>query len=324
MDRKFGIELEIVGINREAALRALHAVGINVQAEAYNHTTRGHWKFVSDASVRGGFEVVSPVLQGEAGIKEAMTVAEALSDAGATVNRSCGFHVHFDAADLSAADVKAIVHRYAAHEAEIDAFMPPSRRGGENSFCLPVSRFLTRRFDEARTMDELAAAQPGRYFKVNLQSFRRHGTLEFRQHSGTVNATKVANWVRFLGEFIDQCKRPAAPAPAAAPAVELPALSGVQARLAEMFAAQSTVSLAAMCERFNWQPHTARAAVTRLRRAGLRISPVRENGESAYRLEGGHASTASASERADSLWTGISERVIRFYQRRAAVLAVAA
>lgn len=320
MDRKFGIELEIVDINQQTALRALRAVGINVQAEAYNHTTRGHWKFVSDASVRNGFEVVSPVLRGEAGIEEAMTVAEALSDAGATVNRSCGFHVHFDAADLSVADVKAIVHRYADHEAEIDAFMPPSRRGNTNTYCQSVTRFLNRRFDEARTIDELAAAQSGRYFKVNLQSYRRHGTLEFRQHSGTVNANKVANWVRFLGEFIDQCKRPAAPTPAA----ELPALSGVQARLAEIFAAQGTVSLAAMCERFNWQPHTARAAVTRLRRAGLRISPVRENGESAYRLDGGHASTAPASERADSLWTGISERVIRFYQRRAAVLAVAA
>ena len=320
MDRKFGIELEIVDINQQTALRALRAVGINVQAEAYNHTTRGHWKFVSDASVRNGFEVVSPVLRGEAGIEEAMTVAEALSDAGATVNRSCGFLVHFDAADLSVADVKAIVHRYADHEAEIDAFMPPSRRGNTNTYCQSVTRFLNRRFDEARTIDELAAAQSGRYFKVNLQSYRRHGTLEFRQHSGTVNANKVANWVRFLGEFIDQCKRPAAPTPAA----ELPALSGVQARLAEIFAAQGTVSLAAMCERFNWQPHTARAAVTRLRRAGLRISPVRENGESAYRLDGGHASTAPASERADSLWTGISERVIRFYQRRAAVLAVAA
>lgn len=328
MDRKFGIELEIVGITRQTALRALSAVGIHVQGEAYNHTTRGHWKLVPDSSVSGGFEVVSPILEGERGIEEAMTVAEALSDAGATVNRSCGFHVHFDAADLSAADVKAIVHRYAAHEAEIDAFMPPSRRGGENSFCLPVARFLNRRFDEARTIEELAAAQPGRYFKVNLQSYRRHGTLEFRQHSGTVNANKVANWVRFLGEFIDQCKRPAAPAPAvpAAPAAELPAVSGmrgVQARLAEMFAAQGTVSLAAMCERFRWQPHTARAAVTRLRRAGLRISPVRENGQPAYRLEGGQASAAPSAERTDSLWTGISEQVTRFYQRRAAVLAVA-
>ena len=128
MNRKFGIELEVVSINRQTALRALRAVGINVQDESYNHSTRSHWKLVSDASVRDGFEVVSPILRGEQGIEEAMTVAAALDDAGATVNRSCGFHVHFDAADLSAGDIKTIVKRYAAHEAEIDAVMPPRRR----------------------------------------------------------------------------------------------------------------------------------------------------------------------------------------------------
>ena len=130
MDRKFGIELEIVGITRQTALRALSAVGIHVQDESYNHTTRGYWKLVPDGSVRGGFEVVSPILEGERGIEEAMTVAEALSD----------------------------------------AFMPPSRRGNANTYCESVTGFLNRRFNEARTMDELAAAQPGRYFKVNLQS----------------------------------------------------------------------------------------------------------------------------------------------------------
>lgn len=320
MDRKFGIELEIVGITRQVALRALRAVGINVQDESYNHTTRGHWKLVSDSSVRDGFEVVSPILQGEAGIEEAMTVAEALSDAGATVNRSCGFHVHFDAADLNAADVKIIVNRYAAHEAEIDAFMPPSRRGNANTYCESVTSFLNRRFNEARTINELAAAQPGRYFKVNLQSYRRHGTLEFRQHSGTVNANKVANWVRFLGEFIDQCKRPAAPTPAA-PAAELPVLSGVQARLAEMFAGQRHRALAAMCERFGWQAHSARAAVTRLRRAGMRITPVKLEGQAAYRLETSRTPAAPVAQ--ETLWTGISESVITFYRRRAAVLAAA-
>ncbi len=322
MERKFGIELEIVGINHQTALVALRAVGINVADESYNHNTRAHWKLVPDGSVQGGFEVVSPILRGEAGLEEAMTVAEALADAGAGVNRTCGFHVHFDASDLSVADVKAIVHRYADHEAEIDAFMPPSRRGAANQYCAPLARFLTPRFDAATTFQELADAQPGRYFKVNLQAYRRHGTVEFRQHSGTLNANKVANWVRFLADFIDQCKRHTAPTVQTAQAVEAPVLSGVQGRLAEMFAAQGTVLLSAMCERFGWQPHTARAAVTRLRRAGMRISPLKVNGQPAYRLGEGRAPAAPAQT--DSLWTGINERVMRFYCRRAAVLAAAA
>lgn len=321
MNRKFGIELEIANITRETAVRALRAVGINVQSEGYSHATRGHWKLVSDASVQGGFEVVSPVLQGEAGIDEAMTVAAALDDAGASVNRSCGYHVHFDAGDLSAQDVRTIVKRYAAHEAEIDAVMPPSRRGNSNTFCGALSRFLGPNFNRAETIRDLAAIQGGRYYKVNLQAYQRHGTIEFRQHSGTVNATKIANWVRFLGEFIDECKRMSAPAPAV-PVMEHPAVTGVQGRLAAMFTASGTVTLAAMCERFGWQPHTARAAVTRLRRAGLRISPVKVDGQSAYRLDSGLMASASAPRpQADSLWNGISESVIRFYRRRAAVLA---
>lgn len=56
MNRSFGIELEIAGINRQTALTSLSAVGIAVHDESYNHTTRSHWKLVGDGSVRGGFE----------------------------------------------------------------------------------------------------------------------------------------------------------------------------------------------------------------------------------------------------------------------------
>lgn len=319
MNRKFGIELEIVSINRQTALRALRAVGINVQDESYNHSTRNHWKLVSDASVPNGFEVVSPVLHGEAGIEEAMTVAAALDDAGATVNRSCGFHVHFDAADLTVNDVKTIVKRYAAHEAEIDAIMPPSRRNSTNTFCKSLSGIPFERFMRSFNIIEMGAVMGSRYYKVNLMSFQRHGTIEFRQHSGTINARKIANWVRFLGQFIDACKlqnnAPAAPAPV----IEHPSLRGVQARLAEMFTSQGVVTLTAMCDTFGWLPHTARAAVTRLRRMGMRIESVR--GQSAYRLVGGMMSQAAPTPRLESLWAGISESVVRFYRNRAAVLA---
>ena len=41
MNRSFGIELEIAGINRQTALTSLSAVGIAVHDESYNHMTRG-------------------------------------------------------------------------------------------------------------------------------------------------------------------------------------------------------------------------------------------------------------------------------------------
>ena len=317
MNRSFGIELEIAGISTQHVLAALQAVGVTVRQEGYNHTTRTHWKLVSDSSVQGGFEVVSPVLHGEDGIAEAMTVAEALSDAGATVNRTCGFHVHFDASDLSVADVKTILRRYADHEAEIDAIMPPSRRGRANTFCNTLARISFPRMMQAESITEMAGIMGSRYYKVNLEAFLRHGTIEFRQHSGTVNARKIANWVRFLGQFIDACKAMNTASVAPAPVIDHPALRGVQARLAEMFTAQGVVSLASLCDAFGWLPHTARAAITRLRRTGMQIEPIR--GQAAYRLTEGMMQEAAPAQ--ESLWDGISESVVRFYRNRAAVLA---
>ena len=102
-----------------------------------------------------------------------------------------------------------------------------------------------------------------------------------------------------------------------APVIDHPALRGVQARLAEMFTAQGVVSLASICDAFGWLPHTARAAITRLRRTGMQIEPIR--GQAAYRLTGGMVQEAAPAQ--ESLWDGISESVVRFYRNRAAVLA---
>lgn len=325
MERSFGIELEIAGITRATAATALHAINVAVRDEGYNHDTREHWKLVSDGSVSGGFEVVSPVLRGEAGLREAMAVAEALADAGATVNRTCGFHVHFDARQMSVADIKVIMRRYAAYESEIDAVMPVSRRAANNRFCRSLNESRLSRILAADTVADMAQAQPSRYFKINLQAFQRHGTIEFRQHSGTVNARKIGNWVCFLAAFIDESQRIAASAtqPVAEPVIANPALHGVQARLAAMFTAQGTVTLRSISTAFGWLDKTSRAAVARLRQAGLQIQAVRVNGEAAYRLISGVVS-APVQQPADSLWAGVEQAVVEFYRRRAAVLAVVA
>ena len=195
MERSFGIELEIAGITQRIAKLALSAVGVQVQAESYNHSTRAHWKIVSDASVRGGFEVVSPILHGEQGIIEAMKVATALDDAGASINRTCGFHVHFDASDLDVETIKTIVRRYAAFEGEVDAVMPPSRRGDTNTYCHSMAGVVTPSFLRASTIRELATVQGSRYYKVNLQSFQKLG-----QHAGTYLGTAAAAAGQF-GQF---------------------------------------------------------------------------------------------------------------------------
>lgn len=319
--KKFGVEMEIVGIRREKALRAIRAVGVDIREENYNHTdSASHWKIVSDSSVRDGFEVVSPILEGEAGLEQLRVTAAALDDAGATADRSCGLHVHIDAHGLSTAECRKIIRRYAAFEVEIDAFMPQSRRANNNTYCRSIREQIhSRAFQRASTLSELAHSMPGRYFKINLQAYLRHGTIEFRQHSGSANATKVCNWVRFLQAFIDESCRRAHPEITAAPS--LPSTGGVMGRLAALFAAQRIVSLETMMESFGWQAHTARATIARLRRTGLDIRPLR--GQHSYELIGGAAGeTPIPCE--DSLFAGIPADLATFYRNRAAVFSAVA
>lgn len=214
-NHKFGIELEAFGVERSVLLRELTAAGINIQSEMYNHTRRNHWKIVSDSSISGslGFEIVSPVLKGERGLAEAKKVCDVLTRVGAKVNKSCGFHVHIDAKNLSMNDWKNLYKNYITLETEIDSIMPTSRRANNNQYCKSLTNWCGSKertfnvIDNATTVQELSRSISNtRYVKVNAQSFVRHGTVEFRQHSGTVEFEKVSNWVRICGALIDKSK----------------------------------------------------------------------------------------------------------------------
>jgi hypothetical protein len=206
--RTFGVEIEGIGISIERAKNALEAAGFAVSTPGYSHRTMRTWKVVYDGSVSGGFEAVSPVLRGEEGIAEVKRAASALEAAGARINKSCGLHVHFGANDLSVAAVKNVVARYAKYESAIDAFMAPSRRNNASTYCRSVVGRVASEIvnSNASTKERLAAAMDSRYHKVNLQSLTRHGTIEFRQHGGTVDGTKIENWIRFGLAFVEKSK----------------------------------------------------------------------------------------------------------------------
>lgn len=208
--RSFGIELEIVHRNQRQLRDAIRSRGILCEIEGYNHSTRRYWKIVSDASVNGGYELVSPVLKGQSGLDEVKAVCEALSEVGALINKSCGFHAHFGTDDFkeSISVWRNLYINYATLEEDIDAFMPPSRR--RNTYCASLKvRGWREKMENARTLVELekAITKRSRYFKLNSQSYWRHGTVEFRQHSGTIEFDKIRNWLLFCARFIELSKR---------------------------------------------------------------------------------------------------------------------
>ena len=63
------------------------------------------------------------------------------------------------------------------------------------------SRYVSRlkRATSKRRMAQYA----DRYRKVNLDSLRKHSTLEFRHHSGTTSFTKIVNWLSYLMTFVE-------------------------------------------------------------------------------------------------------------------------
>jgi hypothetical protein len=207
----FGVELECMparGNTMRSVALAITQAGVACDSEMYNHSIRTHWKIVTDASVPGGFEVVSPELRGEDGFAQLRKVCDVLTSLRCRVNRSCGFHVHVGAVAQPLSFFKNLIKLYASAEDAIDSFMSPSRRASANTFCGSLkARINTQALDAASTVGQVARAirqnegrdrarHAGRYCKLNLQSFWQHGTVEFRQHQGTVEASKAENWVR--------------------------------------------------------------------------------------------------------------------------------
>jgi hypothetical protein len=179
--------------------------GLNVRNEDYNHHTRNHWKIVPDGSISQGFELVSPPLSGGEGLAEVILAARVLVQIGCYVDTSCGLHVHVDANDLSGASVVNAVRRMVRYESEIDTMVPAHRRS--NSFALSNRQQLGV-MEQHLSSDPDASARTicgvvsGRYRKLNTAAYIRHGTLEFRQHSGSIDGTKIANWIMFCVQFV--------------------------------------------------------------------------------------------------------------------------
>lgn len=192
--RTFGVELELIfpsGHNRGTITAALEAEGVT------------GWRVKSDGSLSGGngWEVVSPVLSGEAGIEKVRTACRVLTRLGAKPNRSCGLHVHHGARDMTVAAAKALARTWSANQGIIDGLVSPSRRNGGSYYCRPLTSSDLAAIESIRDLRSLSRLD--RYRTLNLASYGRHGTVEIRQHQGTCDAEKVVSWIRFGQAMID-------------------------------------------------------------------------------------------------------------------------
>lgn len=146
-------------------------------------------------------------------------------NAGYKVNKTCGMHVHFDMTKErnNAQLLFRMLSTYYALEPVIFEMLPKSRRN--NKYALPLRNWfgeakmleLTRKplppmevlemlWYKSRNLNEMQVFKggfragihdmnPSRYHGFNLHAFFSKGTLEMRYHHGTLNKTKIMNWI---------------------------------------------------------------------------------------------------------------------------------
>lgn len=192
--RLFGVEIECCGAARADITRHCGLAGITCLSEGYNHVDRGYVKIVSDSSIRGRTpnEVVMPPARDFEALK---AVLAAVRTAGGRVNKSTGLHVHIDASGLSVHEGLRISRNYYHLRALVNRVLSDSRLA--NGYCLNA---LVRPEPDGTTWSSLNFS---RYRAVNLMAYQRHGTIEFRQHQGSLNFAKIERWVRFLRSLVD-------------------------------------------------------------------------------------------------------------------------
>ena len=231
MPTTFGTEFECLmpaGKTRAELVAALvAAIGKGPTACQFVEYRNAHqpttfWKVTTDGSLGDymrGVEVVSPALpplQGEEGIAEMVRVCKALTAFGCEITNDCGMHVHVGVADQGLAFFKRIVRLYQTYEPVLDAMMPRGRRANRNNYTRTMTAVSPALVAQAPTINALAGAiqnasrayEP-RYHKVNVVAFNRHKTVEFRHHSGTVDAEKSEMWVRLCMKMVEAAKNPA-------------------------------------------------------------------------------------------------------------------
>ena len=219
-----------IGFEREVDSLSVRD-GVNLFA---NHPTLNFIKVKHDASLPSGCEIIFPPLssKAESTWEYSSQVNDLIIANGGRITRQCGHHVHFgvkpitmdsedfnrqsiqlfkdrdqyfqDSNDMFQFEViKDVVYRYAQYQDFISSFLAPSRRNSR--YASPIDGFLNR-IEDSQNYNDLKNVIQGKFFAINLRNIdvrNQRGTIEFRQHQGTVNNTKLKNWIMFLVNMFD-------------------------------------------------------------------------------------------------------------------------
>lgn len=231
--RKLGTEIEIAGKLREGSRATMKAALVKWSASV-----------VRDGSLPpDGVEIVTSPAGGDKWYEMMQDLGAGLDSLRAFVDSSCGNHVHVDATDLGAWDLRRVIQLYAHVEDVLFAALPATRRN--STYCAPCgptylewlkdgNKKLNKRWLAMKqygiTVNSVVRATCGadasqkqknaevdatikdrathkydstRYKALNLHSFWHRGTIEFRHAHGTTNWVQILHWGRVCGSIVE-------------------------------------------------------------------------------------------------------------------------
>lgn len=136
-----------------------------------------------------------------------LRVTRAIEAAESKVNWRCGMHVHID---MRNRDVKHCFNNLVRSQNMLYSMNPVSRLtgktadGGSDEVYSKKVEFSD--FDEAMK-NAKGDNRTIRYYGINPFSFSKHKTIEVRIHTGTINYTKIKNWVEILLAIVNSSEK---------------------------------------------------------------------------------------------------------------------
>lgn len=333
---KFGIELECWSpVNLTNTKTFLEKKGISVGNRK--------WDIREDGSLYDGpvgfhgMEIVSPILNTDSAddLRTIRKLCEIIQAKGFRVDRHCGFHVHLDSEGMTPNDVKRIFARYTAFETQIDTFMPSNRRG--NVYYSKSGKDVLSKVESAETISALGRVVGDRYYHVNLCALQRHGTIEFRQHSATINANTIIRWVSFLVQFAKASMTTLAVAAPVRRRGRQPSATGIAPGAMKVWQAAKDLTasgrfgfaLSLLAEKTGLAPNSVKAYISTLKtkhQIFINSYGVRGSSDPWFYLSGVSSAVPQAnvtrrvvdnSPAPDTLWRGIDSDIKAFYLERA-------
>lgn len=124
-------------------------------------------------------------------------IMQTLKEMGARINKSCGLHVHLDQRNNK--EPEKVFQRLVRSLGLLYTVVPESRR--RNKYC-----------KRNRHSDFNQAVRGNRYKAINASAFHRYNTIEIRLFGGTLEGSKIINWIEVLtaisnGETVMRCPK---------------------------------------------------------------------------------------------------------------------